>query len=167
LVPDTPAAGRLLGTAALAVLAVACAGTTWAPAFHPGATEDGYTVLYDPEGLPPHTADGPCVQMASNAGVTQAETGMGQVDCMGTDLGLNVQETPLDGNLIAVWGILPAQATTVTVAGRAAAVSDHTYLAVMPRPAATYVVVASDGLGRPVASLRSDQLPPPVPNVSS
>jgi hypothetical protein len=102
-----------------------------------------------------------------NAGIQQAETGIGQVDCTGGRFGLNVQETGLDGNLIAVWGILPMGAATVTVAHRPTTVKAGTYLAVLPRPAATYVVVARDRSGRLVDSLSSDRLPPPVPNVSS
>jgi hypothetical protein len=162
-----PHAGPAVGVATLAVLAAACAGNTAARPFHPGASEGGYTVLYDRRGLPPHTADGPCVQITSNAGVSQAETGLGQVDCTGSEFGLNVQETQLDGARIAVWGIIPAAATMVTVARRPATVKDRTYLAVIAKPGGTYVVVASDRSGHTVASLRSDQLPPAVPNVSS
>jgi hypothetical protein len=127
----------------------------------------GYTVLYDPKGLPPHISDGPCVQLVPNAAVKQAETGIGQVDCTGSRSGLNVQETPLDRNLIAVWGVLPGGAATVTVADRLAIAKDDTYLVVIPKPAAAYVVGAWSRSGRQLASVRSDQLAPPVPNVSS
>src|SRR5207249_8243062 len=70
-------------------------------------------------------------------------------------------------NLIAVWGIVPAGAATVAVAHRPATVKAHTYLAVLPRPAGGYIVVARDRSGHQVDSLRSDQLPPPVPNAPS
>jgi uncharacterized membrane protein len=105
--------------------------------------------------------------MVPNAAVRQAETGIGQINCTGTQFGLNVQATPLDRDLIAVWGIVPATAATVTVAHRAATLKDHTYLAVIPKPPVSYLVVAWDRSRRQLASLSSDQLPPPVPNVSS
>jgi hypothetical protein len=157
----------VFGAAVLAVLAVACAGGGARPPFHRGASEGGYTILYDPKGLPPHVADGPCVQLAPNAGVEQAEKGIGQIDCTGSEYGFNVQETQLNGNRIAVWGIIPAGATTVTVAYRPATVRGHTYLGVLPRPSGTYMVVARDRSGLPIATFSSDRLPPPVPNVSS
>jgi hypothetical protein len=152
------------GATALALAAAACAGGGTASPFHPGASERGYTVVYDPRGLPPHVTDGPCVQLSPNAGLRQAEKGMGQVDCTGSGYGLDVEETRLEGNLIAVWGTVPAGATAVTVARRAATVKDHTYLAVMPRPAGKYSVVAQDRSGRPIATFTSDRLPPSVPN---
>ena len=159
--------GLASGAAALAVLAAACAGGRTGPPFHAGASEGGYTILYDPQGLPPHGADGPCVQLSANAGVRQAERGIGQIDCTGSQYGFNVQETQLDGNRIAVWGLLPGGATTVTVGHRPATVKGHTYLVVLPRPAGTYTVVARHRSGLPIASFNSGRLPPPVPNVSS
>jgi hypothetical protein len=107
------------------------------------------------------------VQLSPNAGVEQAERGIGQIDCTGSEYGFNVQETQLDGNRIGVWGILPAGATTVTVAHSRATVKGHTYLAVLPRPPGTYTVVARDRSGLPIDTFNSNQLPPPVPNVSS